>query len=153
LFPNTVRANPEVWKEELIAEIFKISKEGKGMPVQLPPVNNALSHFLVKAQFKEGWKFLDCLGGELREVLKYLVPLINPMKLGRVSGKLENSVVESLYLGKKLSWARVLEEVIDQQVWLLGPNNLNSSLARYLARIYAANRVLTRPEQAANWLT
>jgi hypothetical protein len=61
---------------------------------------------------------------ELQEVLKYLVPLINPMKQARITGKLANSVVESLYMGKKVSWARVLEEVIGNQVRLLGPNNL-----------------------------
>jgi hypothetical protein len=58
-----MRANPELWI--LIAEIFKISKEGKGILTNVHPVNNALDYFLVKAHSKEGWKSLDCLDEEL----------------------------------------------------------------------------------------
>jgi hypothetical protein len=64
-----------------------------------------------------------------------------------------SSVVECLYQGKKISWARVFEEVIDQQVRLLGPNNLSISLPGYLARLYLAKDVLSRREKTAYWLT
>jgi hypothetical protein len=37
LFPNTIRANLELWKEDLIAEVFKIPKEGKGIPTKVIP--------------------------------------------------------------------------------------------------------------------
>jgi hypothetical protein len=109
-FPNSLRANLDLWKEGLIAKIFDISKEGKGILQKVPATNNALKYFGVNAH-------------KLWEVVKYLVPLINPMKSARVTGKMANSVV-ALYLGKKVSWARVLEEVIGNQVRLLGPNNL-----------------------------
>jgi hypothetical protein len=111
------------WKEGLIAKIFDISKEGKGILQKVPATNNALKYFGVNAHKKEWWKFSDFQADKLWEVVKYLVPLINPMKSARVTGKMANSVV-ALYLGKKVSWARVLEEVIGNQVRLLGPNNL-----------------------------
>jgi hypothetical protein len=137
----------------LIAEVFGISKEGMGMPQKVPATNSALKYFAVTAHKREGWKFLDCQDDELRDVLRYLVPLINPMKPARITGKLANSVVESLYMDKKVSWARVLEEVIGNQIRLLGPTNLHSSLAGYLAPIYFAKGVLTRAESQAYWLT
>jgi hypothetical protein len=31
-FSNTVRANPELWNEKMIAEVFGICKEGLGLP-------------------------------------------------------------------------------------------------------------------------
>jgi hypothetical protein len=75
------------------------------------------------------------------------------MKPNWVTGRVANSVVKSLYQSKNISWARVFEEVIDQQIRLLGPNNLNSSLPGYLAPIYAAKEVLTWKERATYWLT
>jgi hypothetical protein len=102
-FSNSVRANPNLWKEGLIAEIFDMSKEEKGMPQIVPIMNNALKYFGIKVHKNEGCKFLDCQDNELQKVLKYLVPLITPMKPARVIGKMANSVVESLYLGKKVS--------------------------------------------------
>jgi hypothetical protein len=68
------------------------------------------------------------------------------MKPARVTGKLANTVVECLFLDKKVSWARVLEEVMAGQVKLLGLDNLNNCLSRYLAPIYSAKNVLTRQE-------
>jgi hypothetical protein len=82
-FPNSVREKPDLEKEGLIAEIFDISKKGKGMPQKVQAVNNALKCFGVNAHKKEGWKFSDCQDDKLQEVLKNLVPLINPMKLAR----------------------------------------------------------------------
>jgi hypothetical protein len=44
-FPSTVWANPDLWKEELIAEGFGISKVGMGMPQKVPAVNHVLKYF------------------------------------------------------------------------------------------------------------
>jgi hypothetical protein len=145
-FPSTGGANPDLWKEELIADIFGISKVGMGMPQRVPAVNHALKYFASSAHKKEGWRFLECQDAGLRDVLKYLMPLINPMKPARVTCKLANTVVESLFLGKKVSLARVLEDVVANQVKLLGPHNLHNCLSGYLAPIYFAKNVLTWAE-------
>jgi hypothetical protein len=75
-----------------------------------------------------------------------LTPLINPLKPASVSGKMANRVVESLFLGKKVPWARVLEDVVVNQVKLLGPDNLHNCLSGYLAPIYFSKNVLTQAE-------
>jgi hypothetical protein len=64
------------------------------------------------------------------------------MKLARVTGKMANTVVESLFLDKKVSWDRVLEDVMANQAKLLGPDNLHNCLSGYLAPIYYAKNVL-----------
>jgi hypothetical protein len=145
-FPSTVKANPDLWKEDLIAKVFGISKVGLGMPQKVSRFNHALKDFVSKAHQKEGWKFLKCQDAGLRDVLKFLTPLVNPMKLARVTGKLANTAVECLFLDKKVSWARILEDVMAQQVKLLGPDNPNNCLSGYLAPIYLAKNVLTLQE-------
>jgi hypothetical protein len=109
-------------------------------------VNHALKYFADSAPKKDGWKFLECTDDGLQDVLKYLMALINPMKPARVTNKMANTVVESLFLDKKVSWARVLEDVMANQVKLLGLDNLHNCLSWYLAPIYYAKNVLTQAE-------
>jgi hypothetical protein len=61
-FPSTVRANLDLWKEELIAEVFGISKVGMGMPRKVPAVNHALKSFAGKDHSKEGWEIFGVPG-------------------------------------------------------------------------------------------
>jgi hypothetical protein len=119
----------------------------------VPAVNHALKYFAGSAHKKDGWKFLECTDDGLQDVLKYLMPLINPMKPARVTNKMANTVVESLFLVKKVSWAGVLEDVMANQVKLLGQNNLHNFLSEYLAPIYYAKNVLTQAETQDYQLT
>jgi hypothetical protein len=119
VFSNTIRANPSLWKKGLIAKVFGISKKGMAMPQKVPAVNNSLKYFGGSAHKKEGLKFLDCKVEELRDVLNYMTPQINPMKLASVTGKITNIVVESFYLHRKVFWARILEDVMANHIKLL----------------------------------
>jgi hypothetical protein len=120
-FPSTVRANPDVWKEDMIAKVLGICREGLGLPYKVKGHNYVKKYFTGKAHTKEGWKFLECKDDALQDVFKFMMPLVNPMKPARVTGKLATTMVECLFLEKKVLWARVLEEVIAQQVKLMGP--------------------------------
>jgi hypothetical protein len=53
-FPNTVRANPDLWKENMIAEVFGICREGLGLPYKVKGHNYAENYFTGKAHTKEG---------------------------------------------------------------------------------------------------
>jgi hypothetical protein len=69
------------------------------------------------------------------------------MKPGRITGKFASRVAECLYVNKPMSWAQVLEDVIAQQVKLMGPKSLRVCLAGYLAPIYKHQDVFTRAEK------
>jgi hypothetical protein len=49
VFPGTVRANPDRWKEDMIAEVFGICREGLGLPHKVTGFNHALQYFGSKA--------------------------------------------------------------------------------------------------------
>jgi hypothetical protein len=53
---------------------------------------------------------------DIREVLKFLLPLVNPNKLSRVTIQVASTMVDCLMNKNKTIWARVLEEVIRKQV-------------------------------------
>jgi hypothetical protein len=59
-FLSAIRANADLWKDELIAKDFGISKVGIGMLQKVPAVNHTLKYFAGSAHKKEGWKFLEC---------------------------------------------------------------------------------------------
>jgi hypothetical protein len=128
-FPNTVRANPELVNEKMIAEVFGICREGLGLPYKVKGHNYAKDYFTSDAHMKEGWKFSECKDEALRDVFKFLTPLVNPMKLARITGKFAITVVECLFFDKKVSWGQVLAEVLAQQVKLMGPKNLKVCLS------------------------
>jgi hypothetical protein len=145
-FPNTVRADPGSWREELLGEIFGLNRDWVSLPYKVKGHNLAVGYFTKKANPKEGWKFSECTKEELRDLFEFLTPLINPMKQSRITNKFASTVVSCLYFGKPVSWAQVLAEVLAQQVRLMGPNNVRVCLSGYLAPIYAAKKVLTRRE-------
>jgi hypothetical protein len=75
------------------------------------------------------------------------------MKPARITGKFASRVAENLYLSKPVSWAHILEDVIAQQVKLMGPKNLRVCLAGYLAPIYKHQEVFTLKEKQNYRLT
>jgi hypothetical protein len=54
---DTIRANPDLWKEDLVAEVYGITKEEKGMSLKME--KTALDYFVDKPDTKEGCKFSD----------------------------------------------------------------------------------------------
>jgi hypothetical protein len=110
-FPNTVRADSGLWREDLLGEIFGLNRDGVSLPYEVKGHNLAKSYFTKEANPKEWWKFLECNNEELRDVLKFLTPLVNPMKQARITRKFASTVVSCLYFGKRVLWAQVLAEV------------------------------------------
>ena len=146
-FPNSIRANPKKWREDLFESIFGLEADGVALPKWIKGFNVAVSYFKKGADSREGWKFSDCIEEELRHVFEFLTPLCNPMKPARITNKFGATVVANLYHGKKVSWAQVMADVLKQQVELLGPNNPRVCISGYLAPLYAAKEVLNRKER------
>jgi hypothetical protein len=99
VYPSTIGANPNCWKENMIAEVFGICREGLGLPHKVVGFNHALQYFGSKDD-------------ALRDNLKFLTRLVNPMKPAKVNHKLATIVLKFPFLDKKVSWARVLEDIM-----------------------------------------
>jgi hypothetical protein len=77
-FLATIQAKPDEWTMERLSLSWLLNAEGKS----LPPLkeNLAKDYFVATPSSKDGWKLSQCDHRELREVLEFLVPLINPNK-------------------------------------------------------------------------
>jgi hypothetical protein len=56
-FPNTMRANPELWNEKMIAEVFSIYREVLGLPYKVKGLSWPRTTLLVMPIRKRGGSF------------------------------------------------------------------------------------------------
>jgi hypothetical protein len=91
-----------------------LSGEGKNLPPKKE--NLAKEYFVGIHSSKGGWKTSNCNHRELREVLEFLIPLINPNKPKRMTIQVVSAVVDCLINKVKYSWAKIFEGRIRSQV-------------------------------------
>jgi hypothetical protein len=53
-FPNTVRADRGLWREDLLGEIFGLNRDGVFLPYKVKGHNLAVGYFTEEANPKEG---------------------------------------------------------------------------------------------------
>ena len=76
------QGKPKKWTSELLAVRWDLSLEGKDLPAR--KLNLAEKYFKGRPSGGDGWKLTDCRHQELRKVLEFLTPLLNPNKPKRV---------------------------------------------------------------------
>jgi hypothetical protein len=81
-FTGTIQADPDLWTEEMLSLSRHLSSKGKRI---LPRRKNlAKEYFQRDHDSKDGLKYLQCNHQDLRKVLEFLLPLINPNKSNRM---------------------------------------------------------------------
>jgi hypothetical protein len=108
-FLATIRAKPGDWTAEMWSQKWKWTAKGRGLPPKKE--NLAKDNFVATHSSKDGWKLSECKHKELRKVLEFLVPLINPNKPKRVTIWVASAVVDCLINKVKYSWAKSLRRV------------------------------------------
>ncbi|CAM6129143.1 unnamed protein product [Calypogeia fissa] len=143
-FQNSVRAQPESWTAELISKVFGMNLDGEGYILR--GENFTAPYFDGNINPKEGWVLRKCNHIPLRRVLAFLVPLIYPERPNRVTVKIGSTIIASYLRMRKISWPKILEDVISKQVKIL-ESKTPSSLSCYLAHIYFHQKVMFREEK------
>jgi hypothetical protein len=147
-WPDTIRGKPEKWTSELLAQKWGLSLGGKNLPAR--KVNLAEKYFEGRPSGGDGWKLADCRHQELREVLEFLIPLLNPNKPKRVTVQVASAVVDCLLNNTNYSWARIFEERIKNQVLKL-QNVRVSFLAAYCLNLYQTEEELLTKKERKAW--
>jgi hypothetical protein len=142
-WPDTIRGKPEKWTRKLLAQKWGLSLEGKDLLAR--KVNLAEKYFEGRPSGGDGWKLTDCRHQELREVLEFLISLLNSNKPKRVTVQVASAVVNCLINNKNYSWARIFEERIKNQVLKL-QNVRVSFLAAYCLNLYQTEEGTTNQE-------
>jgi hypothetical protein len=108
-WPETIKERPEKWTSKLLAQRWGLSLEGKDLPARKS--NLAEKYFKGRLSGGDGLKLTDCRHKKLREVLEFLIPLLNPNKPKRVTVQVASAVVDCFINNKKYSSARIFEKV------------------------------------------
>ncbi|CAM6093915.1 unnamed protein product [Calypogeia fissa] len=133
-FQGTVRGLPSKWTSDFIAAALGLSNVGEGIS---PKSENLTKPFFTgEMDPKDGWKLSQCSDPALLAVLSFLLPILSPLKPRRLTVRICSTLVGA-YTGRRyLSWPKVLEEVISNQVKSLHLK-APTSLSCYLAHLYA----------------
>jgi hypothetical protein len=113
-FPDSIRRKQEKWTMSVLAKKWLLSTEGRDLPPRKE--NLAKQYFVGAPSGGDGWKLAECNHQELREVLEFLIPLINPNKPKWVTIQVASAVVDCLINKVQYSWAKIFEERIQSQV-------------------------------------
>jgi hypothetical protein len=143
-FQNTIRGHPEKWTQELIARALNLEVEGDVIP-QRASAEEYQKYFSVAPHNSDGWKFSDCNNQDLREVLRFLIPLIRPSKPTRLNVAPVATIAHCLLEGKQISWAGIFMGVMDE-VGNLKDAHPECYLPAYAIHLYLMDNVLTDKE-------
>jgi hypothetical protein len=139
---NTIRVQYDKWTKEIIAMAFQISKEGIGLKksAQAKPY---MKYFEEEPNPTDGWRFDQCSNHDLREVLKFLIPLIEPNKPTRLNVGPIATIANCLLGDLKVSWADILSEAVEKEVEKIDTHK-DSYLLAYLIHLCQDQKALTK---------
>lgn len=103
---NTIRCNPTLWTEELIAQTYQTLIEGKGLLECDSDYRQVVEDCFKKETWKRknGSKVEDCIDQtKLGPILAFLIPILNPEKQTRVSLALATTIYVSLEQKEKIN--------------------------------------------------
>ena len=94
---------------------------------------------------KDGHAVINCIDLRERRVLEFIVPILYPKKLGRVTKEIGNTIFGALAGEYKVNWSQMIQEVVGHLV-----NNLEkwkaSPISPYLFHLYYRNECLRGEE-------
>ena len=78
----------------------------------------------------------DCIDPREKRVLEFVIPILYPKKLNRVTKEVGNTVFGALSGEYKVSWGQVLHKVVDKLVSVLGKRK-PIPVSPYLFHLYS----------------
>ena len=140
---GTIRKDPEHWTANLWAEVYNFRKEGRmcagrtGMWID--------GKFKTSINPKDGHAVSDCIDPREKRVLEFIIPILYPEKLGRVTKEIGNTVFGALSREYKMSWRQVIHEVVDKLISMLGKRK-PTPVSPYLFHFYSLLEYLRKEE-------
>jgi hypothetical protein len=146
-FEHSIRASPIRWTEECWREVYNFSKGGGQMARRKDEY--VKDCFRALPNPKDGYAIEDCMDVRHRRVLAFLVPILYPEKLNRVTITMGNTIFGALNGGRKVNWARIISNLLVQLVARVGKSRA-SPICPFLYHLYERKELL-RVEEEKNW--
>ena len=94
---------------------------------------------------KDGHAVSDCIDPRERKVLEFVIPILYLEKPNQVTKEVGNTVFGALSREYKVSWDRVLHEVVDKLVSVLGKRK-PTPISPYIFHLYSKFKCLREEE-------
>ena len=94
---------------------------------------------------KDGHAMSDCIDPRERRVLEFIVPILYPKKLGKITKEIGNTIFGALAGEYKVSWDQLIQEVVGHLVANLEKEKV-SPISPYLFHLYHRNECLRGDE-------
>ena len=101
--------------------------------------------FKTSINSKDGHTVSDCIDPREKKVLEFVIPILYPEKLGKVTKEIRNIVFGALSGGYKVSWRQVIHEVVDKLVFMLGKRK-PTLVSPYMFHLYSKFKCLRKEE-------
>ena len=140
---GTIRRDPTHWTPDLWAEVYGFRKEGRMRARRTETWIDG--KFKTNINPKDGHLVSDCINPREKRVLEFIILILYPEKLGRVTKEIGNTVFGALKGEYLVSWGMVIHEVVDKLVSVLGKKK-PTPVSPYLFHFYSKNECLRKEE-------
>jgi hypothetical protein len=146
-FNNSIQATPTRWTEECWREVYNFSTGGGGLAGRKDEYVKDCFQELPSP--KDGYAIEDCTNPRHRRVLAFLVPILYPEKLNRITVTMGNTIFGALNGGRKVNWARIITNLVVQLAARVG-KSCASPICPFLYHLYERKELLL-PEEEKSW--
>ena len=94
---------------------------------------------------KDGHAVSDCIDPREKRVLEFVISILYLEKPSRVTKEIGNTVFGTLSGEYKVSWGRVIHEVVDKLIYVLGKRK-PTPISPYLFHLYSKFECLRKEE-------
>jgi hypothetical protein len=104
-----------------------------------------MKYFKEEPSPTDGWRFNHCSNQDLRDVYKFLYPLIKPNKPTKLNVRPIATIANCLFRDLKVSWADVFSKAVEKEVEKIDTHK-DSYLPAYFIHLYQDQKALTKEE-------
>ena len=141
---GTVHQAPEKWTAKEWRKVYGVAREGEGMASQTDRFIDG--KFSGRVNPKDGYAVVDCKEPRARRVLEFLVPLLYPEKLTRVTITVGDTIFEALFGERPVDWGVVLKDLV--QRLLSGMDRSKATpICPYVFHLYYSHELLLQAEK------
>ena len=140
---STIRRDLEHWMADSWAEVYNFQKQGR--------MRAGWTVTWIDGKFKtsinptDGHAVSNCIDPRKKRVLEFVIPILYPEKLGRVTKEISNTMFGALSGEYKVSWGQVIHEIVDKPISVLGKMK-PTLVSPYLFHLYSKFECLRKEE-------
>ena len=143
MFDTTVRDRPQLWTVDLWRQTYRFPRGGSGLS------NRTEGHhegrFMHQVDPKDGYSVSDYRVDRHRRLLEFMIPIVHPDKLTRVTITIGNTIFGALNGGREVDWEVVFRDMVQRLAKGVGKPK-PTPICPFLFHLYEGQGLLTADE-------